>query len=110
MLVAPARRGFSWARRAMGGAVDPVGRDGLGDNVKRGLLAGGGDEHLVGRAASGHRDVEVADVGGSVEVEDGDVDRAALCAGSGSGVGEVDVFGDVLLRESDAAAAAFGED
>ena len=93
-----------------GGPVDPVGGDGLGDDVEGGLFAGGGDEDFVGGAASGHGDVEVADVGGSVEVENRDIDRATLRSGAGAGVGEVDVFGDVLGRDPDAAAATFGAD
>ncbi len=93
-----------------GGAVDPVGGDRLGDDVEGGLLPCRRDEDFVGRAASGHRDVEVAHVGRSVEEQDAGVDRSALCAGSGSGVGEVDVFGDVLPRQSDRAARSLDRD
>ena len=104
------RRLLQFGLAGQGWAVDPVGGDRLGDDVEGGLLPCGRDEDFVGRAASGHRDVEVADVGRSVEEQDAGVDRSALCAGSGSGVGEVDVFGDVLPRQSDRAARALDRD
>ena len=50
-----------------GGSVDPAAGDGVGEDVEGGVFAGGDDVGVVVVAASGHGDVDAADVGGAVE-------------------------------------------
>ena len=66
------------------------------------LVLFGGDVGVVGRAASGHRGVDAAAVGGSVDEEQGGVDGAALVGVAGLGVAQLDVLGHVVGGEADA--------
>ena len=83
----------------VGRLVDPVDGQAAGEHVDGGVLAVEGDERVVGMAAAGHGDVQVADVGGSVEDDEGVVDGAALGGGAGGGVAQLDVLGDVAGGE-----------
>ena len=89
-----------------GGLVDPAAGDGVGEDVEGGVFAGGGDVGVVVVAASGHGDVDAADVGGAVEDEDGSVDGAALGGVAGLGVGQLDVVLDVVGGEADGAGSS----
>ena len=78
--------------------VDPLGAcvvDGLGDEV-------GG----VVVAAAGHADVRRGGAGGLADEQVGVVDGLALGAVDGGGVGELDVFADVVRGQGPCAAAA----
>ena len=78
------------------GLVDPASRQGLGEDIDGGFLAGRRDECVVVMSTSGHRHIDASDICSSVEDEDRSVDRAALGRMSGVGVAEVDVFCDVV--------------
>ena len=107
----PGRWGFSsseFGSAGVGGEVDPVGGDGLGEDVDGGLFAVDDDERFVHAGAAGHRDVEVADVGGLVVEADPALDGAALGAHHGARVGKLDMLGHVGGGESDGAVVAGG--
>ena len=79
--------------------VDPVGGHALDEDVDGGLFAGHAEEGVVHLRASAHGDVEVADVGEAIGEQQATKHVAALAAHAGAGVGELDVFVDVLGRE-----------
>ena len=92
----------------VGGLVDPIADETLGEDVMRGLLAGCDQVGVVAVCAAGHGDVQVADITGSVDDDKGVVDGATLGGGGGGGVAELDVIGDVAGGEVDGAVMAGG--
>ena len=93
-----------------GGAVDPGAGEGGGEDVGGGVFAVDGDVCVVGVAAAGEGDVDAAGVGGSVEVEDGVVDGAALVGVAGLGVAELDIVGHVAGGQLDGSCDPGGGD
>ena len=94
----------------MGGAVDPVGAEALGEDVAGGLFAAGGEVGVVALGPAGHRHVEVPQVGWFVDDDEGVRDGAALGGVAGAGVGEFDVVSHVGGGEPDGAVGAGGGD
>ena len=97
-----------WAIEAEGGGglVDPGASDCLGHDLGGAAVVVEDDEGFVGGASAGERDVDAASVGGTVEVEEGAVDGAALGGVAGLGVGQLDVGGDVVGGQGDPAGRA----
>ena len=81
------------------GEVDPVVCDVAGEHVRRGVFAVDADVGVVAVAAAGHGDVDVADVGDTVEDGDRVVDGAALRAHRRHRVGELDMLGHIAGRQ-----------
>ena len=78
--------------------------------VRGGVLTRRGDEGEIARPATSERYIDVSDIGRVVEVQDPDVDCAALSAHAGGGVCQLDVLGHIAGREADAAVAAGGDE
>ncbi len=73
------------------------------EDVEGVVVRVGGDVGVVAVSASGHGYVDASGVGGTVKIENGAVDGAALGRVAGLGVAEFGVGLDVVVREPDPA-------
>ena len=89
-----------------GGAVGPGAVERFLEDFERILAGFGGDVGVVGVAASGEADVDRCAVKGAVDEEEAVVDGSALGGVDGLGVGELEVFVDVVPREGGPAVSA----